>query len=188
MPNAYRLHSAGNVFLYLPFCISRRSSHRHVKTYVYEFSRDISPTRGHFPWKPGSFPLGDKILRNGYSFSEPVSSSDSLFLMPLDWRPTFQILELCASMTSHKRAVRVPHTLLIFTEFDLSRKRYLSHCVKDEGISQEGSYKTYAVRKYINFSVKMTMRYTPVILTHTIIVLCLSLFLSLYKHRKKEYS
>lgn len=57
--------------------------------------------------------LGDKILRNGYSFSELVSSLGSLFLTPLGWHSTFQILKLCAFMTLHKRAVCVPYTFNI---------------------------------------------------------------------------
>jgi len=51
VPNACRLHSAGSTLLYLAFCISR-CSRRLVETY--EFPRDISPSRGRFPWKTGS--------------------------------------------------------------------------------------------------------------------------------------
>lgn len=57
--------------------------------------------------------LRDKILRNGYSFSELVSSLGSLFLTPLGWHSTFQILKLCAFMTLHKRAVYVSYTFNI---------------------------------------------------------------------------
>ena len=49
MPNAYPLHSAGSVCFFI--CLFASHAGRRVAAWkrTYEFSRDISPTRGHFP-------------------------------------------------------------------------------------------------------------------------------------------
>lgn len=64
-----RMHSVGgNMFLYLSFCISRRSPRRRVKTYVRIFSRYFTRART-LSMESGIVLFEDKILRNGYSFS-----------------------------------------------------------------------------------------------------------------------
>jgi len=169
MPNAYRLHSAGNVFLYLSFCISRQSSCRRVKTYVRIFSRYFTHART-LSMEPESFCSEIRF------WGMDILSRSAVWVVYFSrhWHPLFKFWNfthpwLCTN------ALDIP-----FNIHYLCHKRYFSPCMKDEEICIKVHMK-YTLQKYLNISV--TMRDAPVILK--VIVLYLLLFL-IYIYGKRD--